>query len=107
MEAKDRAEIIRKAFDDKKASDIEVINVADKTTLAEYFVICACSSSTQVKACADEAEEKAKEAGFPAHHIEGYQGAAWILLDFGDVVAHVMTKETREFYDIERLWQEL
>lgn len=106
MEAKERAQLIQSAFEDKKARDVMLLDVADKTTLAEYFIICTCSSSTQVKACADFAEEKAKEAGFIPHHIEGYQGGAWILLDFGDVIAHVMTEQTREFYNIERLWQE-
>jgi ribosome-associated protein len=104
MEAKRKAEIAREALDSKKASDIEVLDVAEQTSLAEYFVIASCQSTTQVRACADEVEEKLKEAGEELLHSEGYRGGAWILLDYGDVVVHVMQEETRGFYDIERLW---
>lgn len=104
MEALDRAKLIAKAIDDKKAKSVEVLDVASQTSLCEYFVIGSCQSTTQVKACADEAEERMKEAGILVHHTEGYAGGNWILLDFGDVVVHVMTDETRNFYDIERLW---
>ncbi len=105
MEAKKKTEIVVKALDDKKASDIEVLDVAAQTSLAEYFVIASCQSTTQVRACADEVEEQLKEAGVEMYHREGYRGGAWILLDYGDVVVHVMQEETREFYDIERLWE--
>lgn len=105
MEAAKKAELIKNALEDKKASDIEVMDVAEQTSLAEYFVIASCQSTTQVRACADEVEEKLKEAGEEMLHSEGYRGGAWILLDYGDVVVHVMQEETREFYDIERLWQ--
>lgn len=105
MEAKMKADLVVKALDDKKASDIEVLDVAEQTSLAEYFVIASCQSTTQVRACADEVEEQLKEAGEEMYHREGYRGGAWILLDYGDVVVHVMQEETREFYDIERLWE--
>ncbi len=104
MEALDRAKLVAKAIDDKKANSVEVLDVKDQTSLCEYFVIGSCQSTTQVKACADEVEEKMKEAGVELHHTEGYAGGNWILLDFIDVVVHVMTEETRNFYDIERLW---
>ena len=106
MEARAKADLAVKALDDKKASDIEVMDVADQTSLAEYFVIASCQSTTQVRACADEVEEQMKEAGEEMLHSEGYRGGAWILLDYGDVVVHVMQEETRDFYDIERLWKD-
>lgn len=105
MEALKKAEIAKLALEDKKASDIEVMDIAEQTSLAEYFIIASCQSTTQVRACADEVEEKLKEAGEEMLHSEGYRGGAWILLDYGDVVVHVMQEETRQFYDIERLWQ--
>lgn len=104
MTSDEKAKIIADAMDDKKAQNIVILDVAEKTSIAEKFVLCSCTSSTQVKACADNAEFKVSEAGESVHHIEGYAGGNWILLDFGDVVAHVMTEETREFYDIERLY---
>jgi len=104
MNSTEKADIIAKAFDSKKALDIVILDVSEKTSIAEKFVLCSCTSSTQVKACADIAEEKVKEAGEELHHSEGYNGGNWILLDFGDVVAHVMTEESRHFYDIERLY---
>lgn len=106
MEAKVKAELAKKALDDKLAEDIEVLDVAEQTSLAEYFVIASCPSTTQVRACADEVEEQLEEAGEELLHSEGYRGGEWILLDYGDVVVHVMYAETRNFYDIERLWSE-
>ncbi len=105
MNALEKAKIIAKAIDDKKAKSVEVLDVKEQTSLCEYFVMGSCQSTTQVKACADNAEEKMKEAGITVHHIEGYAGGNWILLDFGDVVAHLLTDETRNFYDMERLWE--
>lgn len=106
MQIIDLVKTAAKALDDKKAADIKVLNISELTSLADYFVICSCSSSTQVKACCDEVEEKVTEAGGTLKHTEGYNGGLWILLDFGDFIVHVMQAETREFYDIERLWQD-
>lgn len=102
----DKVKIITKALDDKKALNIEVLNVAEQTSLADYFIIASCQSTVQVRACVDEVEEKMKEAGFTANHKEGYRGGSWILIDYGDVVVHVMQQEIREFYAIERLWDD-
>lgn len=104
MDVKNKVEIIKTALDDKKAGNIEVIDVAEQTSLAEYFVIASCQSTVQVRACVDEVEEKMEEAGFEVHHKEGYRGGNWILMDYGDVIVHVMQQEIREFYAIERLW---
>lgn len=105
MEHNEKVEIIKKALEDKKAKNIEVINVAEHTSIAEFFIICSCTSGVQVRACTDEVEEKLNEHGEFIHHKEGYRGGAWVLIDAGDVIVHVMTEETREFYDIERLWK--
>ena len=102
----EKIEIITNALDDKKASKIEVLDVAEQTSLAEYFVIASCQSTVQVRACVDEVEEKMDEAGFEVHHKEGYRGGSWILMDYGDVIVHVMQQEMREFYAIEHLWDD-
>ena len=106
MNVKEKVEIIKNALDDKKASNIEAIDVAEQTSLAEYFVIASCQSTVQVRACVDEVEEKMEEAGFMVNQKEGYRGGNWILMDYGDVVVHVMQQEIREFYAIERLWDD-
>lgn len=106
MTAKEKVDIIIKALEDKKADNIEVLDVADKTSLSEFFVIASCQSTVQVRSCVDEVEEKLGDEGIVVLHKEGYQSGSWILMDYGDVVVHVMQQETREFYDIERLWEE-
>ena len=102
----ERVEIIKNALEDKKASDIEILDVSEQTSLGDYFIIASCQSSVQVRACVDEVEEKMLEAGFPPKHKEGYRGGSWILIDYGDIIVHVMQQEAREFYSIERLWNE-
>lgn len=95
-----------KAIDSKQGDNIRVLEIGDITILANYFVIVNGNSNTQVKAIADEVEFKLSEAGLEPHRTEGYQGANWIVLDYIDVVIHIFHRETREFYDLERLWQD-
>ena len=90
----------------KKARDIKVIDIKGVTILADYFVICSGTSTTHIKALADELETKMEEAGFRYLHKEGYNSARWILLDYGDVVVHIFHEEDRNFYNLERLWAE-
>lgn len=106
MDTERKLEIITKALDDKKASDIEVLNVSEQTSLGDYFVVASCQSTVQVRACVDEVEEKLQDEGIVVLHKEGYQGGSWILMDYGDIIVHVMQQETREFYSIERLWDD-
>ena len=95
-----------KALDSKKGKDIRVLYTADQTTLADYFVICNGTSSTQVKALADAVEDALSKAGEEPHHVEGHRGGEWTLLDFSCVVVHVFTDEARQFYSLERLWSD-
>lgn len=106
MDAKKKVDIIKDALEDKKASDIKIMDVSEQTSLGDYFIVASCQSSVQVRACVDEIEEKLEEQGVVVKHKEGYQGGSWILMDYGDVIVHVMQQETREFYSIERLWEE-
>lgn len=106
MTASVLAQKIKTILDDKKAKDIEVIDVSDKTILADYFIIATGTSTTHVKALADEVEYLIKEKdNRPVDHVEGFESSRWILLDYGDVVVHVFHTEEREFYSLEKLWQ--
>lgn len=98
--------VIVKALDSKKAGNIRVLKIGDLTILANYFVIAEGTSSTQVKALADEVDYKMGLLGEEPKSSVAQQGTAWITLDYIDVVVHVFYKETREFYDLERLWQD-
>ncbi len=106
MNQNEKLKIIVKAADSKRADDIKIIKIADLTIISDYFVIANGNSSTQTKAIADEIEFKMKESGISPLRTEGYQGANWIILDYGDIVVHVFYKETREFYNLERLWND-
>ncbi|OQB15761.1 MAG: Ribosomal silencing factor RsfS [Firmicutes bacterium ADurb.Bin193] len=99
------AKRIATILDDKKAQGIEVIDISGISQLADYFIICSGTSSTHVKALADEVEfqigGKDCETGF---HKEGYGSATWVLLDYRDVIVHIFFGETRDFYNLEHLW---
>lgn len=106
MQTTEKLKIITSAADSKRGDDIKVLKIADLTIISDYFVIVNGNSDTQTKAIADEIEFKMKEAGVEPLHVEGYQNASWIILDYGDVVVHVFYKETRDFYNLERLWSD-
>ena len=93
-------------LDEKKAQEISALNIKGVSVLADYFVICSGSSTTQIKALADYVEEKMGEMGYTHIHKEGYASATWILLDYGDIVVHIFHKESRSFYNLERLWSD-
>ena len=94
------------AAEDKKAEDIVVLNMEGISLLADYFVICSGNSDRQVQAIARELIEKSNEAGNDVKSVEGFDSARWILVDLGDVVAHVFHKDERSYYNLERLWRE-
>ena len=106
LPSRELAEIAVKALDSKKGKEIKLIRIDKITTLAEYFVICTGTSNTQINALCDAVEKELTEKGEEPLHREGYRGGTWVLMDFGCVVVHVFTAETRSFYDLERLWQD-
>lgn len=105
MRSEQMVEIIQKSLEDKKAENILALDVKEKTSLADYFIIASGKSTPQVKALADHVDEKMGEAGFPAKRVDGYGEGRWIVLDYGDVIVHVFHDETRLFYHLERLWE--
>ena len=106
MTALEKAKIAVKALEDKKAGNIEVLDVSAQTSLGDYFIVASCQSTVQVRACADEVEEQLEKEGIVVAHKEGYSTGSWVLMDYGDVIVHVMQNEVREFYGIERLWDD-
>lgn len=106
MNSKTMAEKIAAIMEDRKAKDIEVIDTSSLTDITDYFIICSGTSTTHVRGIADEIEKKMGESGLQCAHLEGYDTAGWILLDYLDVVAHVFLTDQREFYNLERLWKD-
>jgi len=107
MTPKDTALLLAKALDSKKGLDIKVLETGSLTTLADYFVLCSATSSTQIRALSDACEKAMKDqAGQAPHHVEGHRGGTWVLLDFSAVVVHIFDEEARQFYDLERLWSD-
>ena len=106
MDTKEQAHLIAKALSSKKGLDVEVIKISDVSVLADYIVIATGTSSTHVKALADEVEYQLDEAGFSVSQIEGHRGNGWILLDYIDIIVHVFDDKSREYYNLERLWED-
>ena len=92
------------AAHDKKAFDVQVLDLRHSDAFTEYFVLCSATSVRQVRAVVDEIGTRLRTMRDPPSHIEGYDHGEWVLLDFFDFVVHVFTPETRLFYDLERLW---
>ncbi|WP_312476655.1 ribosome silencing factor [Neobacillus sp.] len=104
MDNQELLKIAVKAADDKRAEDILALNMQGISLIADYFIICHGNSDKQVQAIAREMKEKALENGYDVKRIEGFDEARWILIDLGDVVAHVFHREERSYYNLERLW---
>jgi ribosome-associated protein len=102
--ARPRALEIAQAGLDKKAEDVLVLDVRGLTSYADYFVLMTADSDRQAGAIADAVDEKLKAKGATKVGVEGYESGRWILVDYGDVVAHVFSREARGFYDLEGLW---
>ncbi len=95
---------VAKAASDKKARDIVRLTMKDVSSATDYFVICSANTPLQARAIADHIEDEMTEAGLAFLHKEGYREGEWILLDYGDCVAHIFTQDSREFYQLETLW---
>ncbi len=89
---------------EKKAKDITVIHVEEQTTVADYFVIATGRSTTQVKSLADFLDEKEEEKGLTAFRREGVREGRWVVVDYGQVIVHIFNDDTRDFYNLEKLW---
>ena len=100
------ARIAIAALEEKKASEIRVIDISEVSVLADYFIIANGSNRHQMQAMSDEVSEKMEKAGAVLKQVEGYDNASWILLDFGDVIVHIFGEQDRLLYDLERIWRD-
>ena len=103
---KEHLRIIYKALDDKKAEDIQIIDISEVSTMADYFVIASGNNINQVHALCDNVSEELAKTKVLTKQTEGYTAGNWILMDYGDVIVHVFAKEDRLFYDLERVWRD-
>ncbi len=106
MDAAARNKLVIDSLEDLKAHDIKVIDVSDRSTVTDTMVIATGTSSRHAQALADNVSAKAKAAGEMPLGSEGRGNSDWVLIDLGDVIVHVMTAQTREYYDLESLWEE-
>lgn len=105
--SKQLAKLACDALADKKADNIKVIDISNVSVLADYFIIAGGMNRNQVQAMADNVEEViGKALHLSPKQIEGYQSANWILMDYKDIVIHIFDRESRVFYDLERIWRD-
>ena len=105
ISSEDLRDLVVEALEDLKASNICVLDVRDRTSITDIMVVASGASTRQVKALADSVLRKTATHGCKPIGVEGEQYGEWILVDLGDVVAHIMLPETREFYSLEKLWR--
>ncbi len=106
MNPKEMTKLAVEALEDKKAEDIKIIDISHISTIADYFIIASGTNKSQIQSMTDNVAEKLGKAGHPEKHIEGYQNANWILMDFQDIIVHIFDKENLLFYDLERIWRD-
>ena len=104
--AKKMASIAYHALAEKKGEDVRVIEITEIATFADYFIIADGNNPSQISALVDNVEEQLSKAGFEPKRIEGVRNSNWVLMDYGDIVVHVFSKEDRLFYDLERIWKD-
>lgn len=100
------AKAIGEVLDNKKGHEVRVLHVEEKTSIADYFVLCTGNSGTQVKALAGEVDFKIEQRGVAADNVEGRGNNTWIVLDYGNVVVHIFSREAREFYNLDKLYDD-
>ena len=104
--SKEMAKLAYMALEEKKGEDIQVIEIKEISIIADYFIIANGTNATQVDALVDSVQETLSKHGYEPKRIEGVRSASWILMDYGDVIVHVFSKEDRLFYNLERIWRD-
>ena len=105
-EARALAKTACHALSEKKAEDIRVIEISEISVLADYFIIASGSNQNQIQAMVDAVDEELAKAGHHARQVEGNHNSSWILMDYGDIIVHIFSREDRLFYDLERIWRD-
>lgn len=104
--SKEMLKIAYDALDEKKAAEISVIDIAEVSSLADYYVITNGENSSHVQALVENVQEKMYKAGYACRSLEGYKAANWVLMDYGDIVVNVFSREDRRWFDLERIWRD-
>lgn len=102
-------EILQKMYttlDDRKAKNIQVIDIRGISIMTDYFVVASASNANHIQALVDHMEDEMRSIGLHYTHMEGYKSANWILMDYGDIIVHIFDDASRDFYDIERIWRD-
>lgn len=107
MTAEALRDLVVDTLEDLKGRDLVTLPVAELTDITDYMILASGTSNRHVKSLVDRLVETAKDAGHPPNGVEGRETNEWVLVDLGDVLVHVMQAETRKFYDLERLWQDI
>ena len=106
MTSKELTKLAVAASEDRKAEDVTVIDISEISPIADYFIIANGTNQNQLQAMRDAADEALYKAGVKVQQIEGNQSSTWILMDYGDIIIHIFSKEDRLFYDLERTWRD-
>lgn len=106
MENKALSLEVFKALDDRKANNIQVLDVKDLTSITDYFILATGTSTKHASSLAESVEESLSALGYEPTHKEGFNTGEWIVLDYLDVIVHVFTEETRAFYKLEKMWKD-
>ncbi len=105
MTTEQKRQMILNAAEDAKAERINALDLRGKTLIADYFIVCSGNSDVHIRSIADRIQDRLREVGERALRVEGYREATWVLLDYGDVVVHIMREETRQHYGLEAFWE--
>lgn len=106
LEPTQKAELISRAAEDRRALDVVVMDMRPVTTICDYFVICHGRSTQHLQAISEEIQKQMKDHGIRPSHVEGTRQGGWIVMDYLHVVVHIFTEETRRVYDLQRLWSD-
>lgn len=106
MTSLEYCKIAVEALEDRKAEHVKVIDIREVSTIADFFVIADGTNPNQIQAMRDAADEALYKAGLKAKQVEGNRDSTWILMDYGDIIVHIFSKEDRLFYDLERIWRD-
>lgn len=104
MTSEEYCRIASAALEDRKAEDLKIMDIRELSPIADYFVIASGTNLNQIQAMRDAADEALYKAGLKVKQIEGNAKSTWILMDYGDIIIHIFSREDRAFYDLERIW---
>jgi ribosome-associated protein len=105
MTTEQKRQLILDAAEDAKAERVRALDLRGKTLIADYFIVCSGTSDVHIRSVADKIQDAVRAVGERALRVEGYREATWVLLDYGDIVVHIMREETRQHYGLEAFWQ--